>query len=136
MEIKNIQERIKMIEELELENRQAKEMLKDSLESDEVYKDLAEKAKETANEKRKSKNAILTNEANSTLYAKIQNNNEEIKTLKEILSAELAEYYSKENKDEIEDASGQTRKFKINIRLLPFGKHDQRDGYGKYTKDI
>lgn len=136
MDIKTIQERIRMVEETELENRQAKEMLQDSLESDEVYKDLAEQAKQATNEKKKARNAILTNEANATLYAKIQNNNEEIKTLKEILSAELADYFSKENKDEIEDASGQTRKFKINIKVLPFGKSDSRDDYGKYTKEI
>lgn len=125
-----------MIEEIEMENRQAKEMLKDSLDSDEVYKDLAEQAKQASNERKKAKNAILTNEANATLYAKIQNNNEEVKTLREILSAELTEYYSKENKDEIEDANGLTRKFKINIKLLPFGKSENRDDYGKYSKDI
>ena len=135
MDLKTIRERIRMIEDLEEENRISKELIDGALENSSDYEESNESAKEAGKIKKKIKDQIMAEEANKNALEDVKINREEIKTLKEILSAELAEFYTKNKTDEIRDASGQTRKFKITIRLLPKGKNENRDSYGRYSKD-
>jgi len=135
MDLKTIRERIRMIEDLEEENRVSKELINSALENNSEYEQSNEAVKETSKIKKNIKDQIMAEEANKNTLEDIKINREEIKTLKEILSAELAEFYTKNKTDEIQDASGQTRKFKITVRLLPKGKNENRDSYGRYSKD-
>lgn len=134
MDLEMIRTRMSQIDELEEENRKAKELMKDQLENDETFQDANIKSKEALKEKRRIKDTVLAESQN--LIEDIRANNDEIKTLKEILSAELVEYHEKKKTDEIADKKGETRKFKIIVRFIPKNKYnDKRDIEGKYTKE-
>jgi len=125
MDISTIRNRIKMIDELEDENRVSKELLKSALENDVTYTEAAREAKEVLSKRRRIKDEIYSQTENEKVVEDIKANKEEIDTLQEILSAELAEYYTREKTDEIEDAKGAKRKFKVIVKLLPTGKFEQ-----------
>jgi hypothetical protein len=137
MDITTIQKRISLIEKGKKEISDAKEMLKGELENDPAYVEAAQEA-ETANAKKKRlKEEILGRGSNQKLASEVKANTEEVALLKEILSAELMEVYKEEGKDEIADADGDSRKFKIVVNLLPKGaKVQDRDSLGKYKEDL
>jgi len=119
MDMSAIRNRIKMIEDLEAENRASNELLKSALDNEPAYTDVAKEAKEILARRKRIKEEVLGQVGNEKVVEDIKANKEEISTLLEILSAELAEYYTKEKTDEIEDSSGQKRKFKVLVRLMP-----------------
>ena len=125
MNISTIRNRIKMIEDLEEENRASKELLKSALENSRTYTEAAREAKEALSKRRRIKEEIYGESENAKVVEDIKANKEEIDTLQEILSAELAEYYAKEKTDEIEDAHGERRKFKITVKILPMGQNER-----------
>ena len=125
MNITTIRQRIRMIEELEGENRVSKELLKSALENDAQYTEVARETKEALSKRRRIKDEIYSQSENEKVVEDIKANKEEIDTLQEILSAELADYYAREKTDEIEDAKGTKRKFKVIVKLLPTGKFEQ-----------
>ncbi len=136
MDISAIQKRISRLEEYARENRELKGMIKDELENELAYVEVMEEAKALAMKKRDIKDDIIGRGPNEEIMKKIAENTEEIDTLKDILSAELIELYTERKTDEIADESGASRKFKINVKLLPKGaKNQNRDGFGKYTED-
>lgn len=136
MDIAQIQKRIAMMEQYSKEIKDAKEMLKEELESDDAYREAFEEAAAANTKKKQLKDAIMARGANQKLVMEIKQNTEETSLLKEILSAELMEVYKENETDEIADSNGETRKFKIIAKLLPRGaKLENRDNFGKYTSE-
>ena len=134
MDIAQIQKRIAQMEQYSKEIKDAKEMLKEELESDDAYREAAEEAAEVNAKKKRLKDEIMARGANQKLASEIKQNTEETSLLKEILSAELVEVHKENETDEIADANGELRKFKITAKLLPKGfTFDKRDSFGKYT---
>lgn len=126
MEIATIQRRISMIRKLEEENKIRKDTLKQALESDRVYVEANQAAKETAGKKKLAKDAIFNQPNNRAILEDIQVDTEEINTLKDILNHELVEWYQQNGgKAEIEDESGELVKFKLLVKLLPKGFVEQ-----------
>lgn len=119
MDLATIQNRIRMIEELEAENRTLKDLLKSELENSESYQSTLSKAKEAIAARRQAKERVMASEGCESTVCDIRENNEEINTLREILSTELTEYYEKNKTDKIVGHDGQERKFKIIVRLSP-----------------
>ena len=135
MDLNVIRQRIKMVEDLEDENRISKDLLKSALENSTQFAEAEEAVKEAAKRKKQLKDQIFAEAEVKKTSDDIKANNEEIKTMKEILSAELFEYHQKNKTDEIEDESGMPRKFKVTVRLMPRpGRHEDRDDVGRYTK--
>jgi len=121
MDQTTIRNRMKMIDELEEENKISKELLKSALENDENFCAAAKKTKEALAKRRRIKEKIMEEAGNKKVSENIKANKEEIATLQEILSSELVEYYQKNKTDQIEDSNGVQRKFKIVVKLLPKG---------------
>lgn len=119
MDIPQIQKRIDIIDKLSEENRYSQEMLKSELECDAEYLDMVAKAKEINAKKKNLKEAIFAKGSNKELLEKIKSNKEEIAVNKDILAHELAKLYVTNNTSEIQDNSGDNRKFRINISLSP-----------------
>lgn len=119
MDIATIQNRIKMIEDLEKENRTLKEMLESELDSDETYKNAHKTAKEAISARRQVKERIFGKPECERTISDVKANNEEISTLKEIIATELTEYYEKNKTNKILGPDGQERKFKISVRFVP-----------------
>ncbi len=126
MDISTIQKRIEQLEKFEEEVKIAREMLKGELENEEVYLETVEEVKAAVAKRKQIKDEILGKGPNQKVLAEIKENQDEISTLKEILSAELMEFYQANNTDEIAD-----RKFKINVRLLP-KRGEYRNNFGQY----
>lgn len=137
MDITAIQKRISRLEKYTVETREMKEMIKEELENDLSYCEVVDEAKALAQKKKQLKDDLLAAGPNQKILDSIKSNTEEIKLLKEILSAELIEVYAERRTDEIADAEGESRKFKINVKILPKGvKSEGRDEFGKYSKEI
>lgn len=136
MEISQTQKRIEMIEGLQRQIREAKEMLKEELENNAEFREVVEQANEINSKKKRLKDEISNAGSNKELLAKIREDSEEIATLKEILSAELMEVYTEQKVDEIPDANGEVRKFTVQAKLVSKrSAHDSRDGMGQYMGD-
>lgn len=137
METSQIQKRLALMEKYAKEIKDAKEMLKEELESNPEYIEVVKEANEVNAKKKRIKEEILGRGANAKLSEEIKNNNEEIGTLKEILSAELMQLWEENDKtDEIADHNGETRKFQVLAKLLPKkGSYQDRDNFGKYKED-
>jgi len=132
MDIASIQKRIEIMEKLKEEIRTAKEMLSGELENNPEYLELEEEVKQATAKKKRLKEEIQNSGPNQKLSADIKSNNEEIATLKEILSQELFQLYKENDTDEITDANGETRKIRFSASLAS-KKGQGRDGFGKYT---
>lgn len=135
MELGSIQKRIEQIEKISEELKVAKEMLKGELENDMEYLGVVEEAKVANEKKKRLKTEIIGKGPNQKIEAEIKENTEELKTLKEILSAELAQLFKENDTDEITDAKGETRKFQVQVKLLPAGRnYENRDDMGRYSE--
>lgn len=148
MELSNIHKRMTEVENYKNENKVAREALKSELENNPAYLEACEEVK-TATEKRKrAKDEILAQEETQKIIADVRDNNEELDTLEEILSTELMEYYKESGTNEIEDADGEKRLFKLVAKLLPKkksaegetspkgGKWEDRDDEGRYAAKV
>ena len=113
-----------MIDDLEAENKTSKDLLKSALENDGSYVEAAREAKEALSKRKRIKDTIYSQVENKKVVEDIRANVEEIETLQEILSTELANYYATAKTDNIEDAQGTKRKFKIIVKLMPSGREE------------
>lgn len=136
MDITNIQKRIDQIDKLEVETKTLADYLKSELENDPIYIEADQKAKETTTNKKKIKDQILARQTNQEQLVKIKESAEEISTLKEILSAELMDFYQESKSDFLPGANGEApRKFKLSAKLFPKKNEKQgRDNFGKYME--
>lgn len=136
LDLSTIQKRIELLEKYENEIKVAKDMIKNDLENDPSYIQVSEEAKEILSKKKNAKDQVMTKMEIQKLLRDIKDNLEEIATLKDILSQELMQIYQKDQIDEIEDSSGEKRKFKIMARLLPKRKYIQNNQYDDLVKEI
>lgn len=136
MDLSIIRERMGQLDTFKNENKIAREALKNELENDTDYLAACEELKAAQDKRKRVKEAILAKTETQKLISDIKENNEELGTIEEILSAELAEYCAQKKVDEITDKDGEARKIKIIAKLLPKGKHDDRDFEGKYMEKV
>ncbi|MFA6963280.1 MAG: hypothetical protein WC227_01005 [Patescibacteria group bacterium] len=128
MELDTIRKRIEQLAKLKEEIKIQKELLKGELENEEEYLKVAEEAKAANQKKKIIRDEILGRGPNQETLAKIKDDNEEISTLKEILSAELVQIFHENNTDEI---AGQ--KIKVIGTLVPNAKqYDKKNFSGSY----
>lgn len=126
METEQIQKRLSEISKEENEVKTAKRAIKDQLENDLEYVQAREEAKKANLKKKAIKDGIMAMPENQKYAETIKNTQQDLNVLKDILSAELFDYFQKSQKEEIVDADGQIRKFKILAKLVSnkssFGK--------------
>lgn len=127
----SIERTIERLEKFKEEIRIAQEMLKGELENDDSFQEATEAAKEATAAKKRIKDEILSKGPNAKIVDDIKYNREEISTLREVLSAELIDLYSKSGSDEVAN-----RKFVVSAKLLPKNsKGEKRNEIGQYTKE-
>jgi hypothetical protein len=131
-----VQKRIEQIDLTEKENKEARSILREALEDDPIYLEAVSEAKEAIAKRNKIKKELMAKIDNQKVQIKIKENNEELSTLKEILSVELVKLHHEKQTDEVEDQFGEPRKFKLIAKLLPRKKrYDERDNEGRFAKD-
>ncbi|MEI6144458.1 MAG: hypothetical protein WCP91_02575 [Candidatus Berkelbacteria bacterium] len=135
MEVDQIRNRIAELEKNQKEIKAAKDAIKQQLENDLEYVQAREEAK-TANIKKKQvKDTILNLPENQKYVEEIKNNTQDLSVLKDILSAELLDFYQKSNKEEFLDSEGKIRKFKIGATLVKGAeRYDEQGGFGQSIK--
>ncbi len=127
-EISTIQKRIEQLDKLQAQIKINRDMLKGELENELPYLECVEEVKAVTQKRKQIKDEILGRGPNQEILKSIKDDQEEISTLKEILSAELMEFWEKSQTEQIAD-----RKFKVSASLLP-RKEEYRNGYGQYTE--
>jgi len=122
VEAETIRKRIETLDKLQEENRINKEMLKGELENDMQYLEAAEQVKAATQKRKELKQAILDQGPNQEIVKNIKDNQEEISTLREILSAELMDFYQTTKSEEVAG-----RRFVFSAKILPKGVNEKRD---------
>lgn len=115
--IKLIQKRLKIIEDLKAELNTKQEMVKDVLENDSDYQEKLEKHDKAKKERDVRKQEILNQTNIAVINEEILETRKEINENKEVLSEELMVLYATEGVTQITDLEGNTREFKVSVRL-------------------
>lgn len=137
MDLSIIRERIGQSETLKKENKISREALKNELENNPEYLAVCEELEAVADKKKRIKEGIWAKVETQKLILDIKDNVEELSVLEEILSAELTEYYTEKKINEIQDADGEQRIFKLVAKIQPKkDKYEDRDNEGKYAAKI
>ncbi len=118
MALAEIQQRLTEIETEKEQVTTLKEMLKDSLENDIPYQEAYAEQKDWAAKAKKAKEAAYAAANADEIQEKIAEHNEKIKSLNELLSYDLFQFYQENNTNEFEDANGNIRKFKVGASLV------------------
>lgn len=139
MDLSQIAKRTSQIDELTEKIKEQKGMLKAELDNDEAFAEISEKVKDLSEQKKALREQILAKEVNQQIYFECEENSEELKTLKEILTVELVEYYRKNNSNEFLDSHGVKRQFVLKAHLAKKKENDwdeqPRDIDGKFKEE-
>lgn len=137
MDIPTIHKRIREVEIFKDKNKVARESLRNELENNPEYLEVCDEFKVLLQKRKRIRDEIWAQVETQKLVTDIKENKEELNTLEDILSVELMDYYKEKETDEIEDEFGETRRFKIVVKLLPKAKkYDERDAEGKYASKV
>jgi len=112
-----ILKRLQIIEDLKKELKTRQEMVRDVLENDGDYQTLVEKNDETKKTKDVRKKELLQQPKIAEINLGIIETRKELSENKEVLSEELMVLYATEGVTEITDLDGNTRQFKVSVRL-------------------
>lgn len=118
MALADIQQRLTEIESEKEQVQTIKQMLKDALESDIPYQEAAAEQQDWSAKAKKAKEAAYGAANGDELLEKIAEHNEKIKSLIELLSFELIQYYEENKTNEFEDANGNIRRFKVGATIV------------------
>ena len=113
-----IKNHVSSIDRISEELKKQREMLKDTFENDEVYRDHSEKAKEAVKVKAATKAQIMKQPQVFELSEKIKNIRSEVKELKAALSDYLKEFERISGVNEIEGEDGEVRKIEYTAKLV------------------
>lgn len=127
MAVEDIQQRLAEIEDERGKVATLKDMLKNALESDIPYQEAYAEQKDWAAKAKKAKEAAYAAANGDNIQEEIADINEKIKSLQELLSYELVQYYEQYKTNEFTDLEGNTRRFKVGASLVK-GKGEDEGG--------
>lgn len=114
--------RIGMLEKLKKELNEVQGMLSDALENDSRYQEVKEKQQAAARDANLVKSQVMNEPANAKLVTKQKEIRQEMGEEKRIMAQELAVYFSKEGRSEIELEDGSKFSFKLSASLFRRGE--------------
>ncbi|MBU6389602.1 hypothetical protein KGQ71_03745 [Patescibacteria group bacterium] len=117
MDASVIQKRIELLENAKKEYQIKKQMLADSLATDEELLTLEEESKNAKRKLTAQKQALLNEPENRKLQADLKDLALEMKDLKALLGDELLAYFMESKSLEYTDPSGQKRRFKVSAQF-------------------
>lgn len=124
MAVEDIRSRLAEIEEEKEKVTTLKDMLKNALENDIPYQEAAAEQKDWSAKVKQAKEAAFAAASGDEIQEQISEINEKIKSLNELLSYELVQYYEEYKTNEFTDNEGNTRRFKVGASLVR-GKADE-----------
>lgn len=114
--------RIALIEKLKKDLNEVQGMLSDALENDDRYQEAREKQQAAARDANLVKSQVMNEPANAKLQGKLKEMRQEMGEEKRLLAQELAVYFSKEGRSEIELPDGSKFSFKLSASLIRRGE--------------
>lgn len=117
-----VEKRLSMLHKAEEQLKTKKEILKDSLLSDEELVSLEDKKKEASQRLSSQKSALLNEPENRKLTADIKDLQIEVKDTKKLLGDELIGYFMESNSLEFVTSKGHKVRYNVNAS---FSKKDQ-----------
>lgn len=123
MAVEDIRQRLSEIETEKERVTTLKDMLKNALENDIPYQEAAAEQKDWSAKAKQAKEAAFAAANGDEIQEQIAEINEKIKSLQELLSYELVQYYQEFRTNEFTDAEGNTRRFKVGATMVR-GKAD------------
>lgn len=124
MAVEDIRQRLSEIESEKEKATTLKDMLKNALENDIPYQEAAAEQKDWSTKAKQAKEAAYAAANGDEIQEQISEINEKIKSLQELLSYELVQYYQEYKTNEFTDAEGHTRRFKVGATMVR-GKADE-----------
>ncbi|MEI6477683.1 MAG: hypothetical protein WCO52_01730 [bacterium] len=118
-----IQKRLDLLEKSEAEFKTKKDMLNDSLKSDEELITLEDKMKDARQRYTAQKQALLNEPENRKLMDDLKDLTQEIKDTKKLLGDELIAYFMKNQTLEYVTPSGEKKRFSVSAKFVR-GKED------------
>lgn len=118
----SLAKRIGIIEKLKKELNEIQGMLSDALENDSHYQEAREKQQGAARDANLVKSQVMNEPANAKLVGKQKELRQEMAEEKRIMAQELAVYFSKEGRSEIELEDGTKFTFKLSASLFRRGE--------------
>lgn len=118
----SLDKRIGLIEKLKKDLSEVQAMLSDALENDDHYQDAREKQLAASRDANLVKSQVMNEPANAKLQAKQKELRQEMAEEKRIMAQELAVYFSKEGKSDLELADGSKFTFKLSASLIRRGE--------------
>ncbi len=117
-----LNKRIAMIEKMKKELNEVQAMLADALENDSKYQEVKAKQQEATRDANLVKSQVMNEPANAKLQEKQKQIRQEMGEEKRFLAQELAVYFSKEGRSEIELEDGSKFSFKLSASLFRRGE--------------
>jgi hypothetical protein len=124
MAVEDIRQRLAEIEDEKEKVTTLKDMLKNALENDIPYQEAAAEQKDWSTKAKQAKEAAYAAANGDEVQEQISEINEKIKSLQELLSYELVQYYQEYKTNEFTDLEGNTRRFKVGATMVR-GKGDE-----------
>ena len=118
MSTTNINKRIKILEDLQVELNKLKALYEESLENDTQFQETQEAETKVRNELKEKKVKILANSTYENFREQMKELKQDIKENKEALSQELVEYYKESGNQEIVDEEGREKIIKFTAKLV------------------
>lgn len=118
MSIETINKRLKILEDLQEELNKASAVLEETLEDDPAYQKFQEEKAKATEEQKEKKDKVMSRETVKHLDDELKELRKEIKENKEILAAELADYYKETGTLEISVADGDVKRIVFSAKLV------------------
>ncbi len=118
MNTEKIQDRLRILSDIQNEIKKVREVYTESLEEDQSYMELQEEKKKVREQSRTTKLRIMNNPTFTEYEKHLKELREDMKENKEILAQEIADYYKESGKMEIVDDEGNTRKVIFSVKLI------------------
>lgn len=113
-----IKKRLKIIKDLQEELNKIKEAYDESLESDAAYQEVQAELDETKEATKKKQEKVLANSTYENFRLKMKEIRQDMAENREILSAELLDYYKTNDSTTIIDDEGREKKLKFSVKLV------------------
>lgn len=125
MDSVTIQKRLDLLEKSEAEYKTKKEMLQDSLRSDEELISLEDKLKDAKQRFTAAKQALMNEPENRKLTMDMKDLAVEIKETKKLLGDELIAYFMKNNTLEYVTPNGDKKRFSVSAKFERAGGREE-----------
>jgi transcription termination factor NusB len=117
MSTETIKKRLKIISDLQEEVNKIKAVYEESLEDNPVYQEIQKVEEKFKEETKDKKQTVRLVPAIMAIDNELKDLRKQIKENKEVLAAELVEYYKDTGKTEVTDADGTVKRMVFSVRL-------------------